>query len=97
MVRRIEKGSAQLKRYKVSVVDSGVEIGRASIIVVPARRSTIYCDTPIPGVPLTTRQPTETYKYRVSRYHTHLSHILRPILAYLIHKYTKIYDRLFNQ
>ena len=32
-----------------------------------------------------------------SRYHTHLSHILRLILAYLIHKYIKIYDRLFNK
>ena len=55
------------------------------------------CDTPIPGVPLTTRQPAKTCGYRVSRYHTHLSHVLRLITAYLIHKYTKIYDRLFNQ
>ena len=55
------------------------------------------CDTPIPGVLLTTRQPVETCEYRVSRYHTHLSHILKPIPAYLIPKYTKIYDRLFNQ
>ena len=54
-------------------------------------------DTPIPGVPLTTRQPAKTCGYRVSRYHTHLSHVLRPIPAYLIHKYTKIYDMLFNQ
>ena len=57
----------------------------------------VTCDTPIPGVPLTTRQPVETRKYRVSRYHTYLSHILRLIPAYLIHKYTKIYARLFNQ
>ena len=54
------------------------------------------CDGLILGVPLTTRQLVETYGYRVSRYHTHLSHILRPIPAYLIHKYTQIYDRLFN-
>ena len=38
-----------------------------------------FCDTPISGVPLTTRQPAETCEYRVSRYHTHLSHIWRPI------------------
>ena len=34
-----------------------------------------FCDSPIPGVPLTTRQPAETCKYRVSRYHTHFLHI----------------------
>ena len=56
-----------------------------------------FCDTPIPGIPLITRQPTETCGYWVSRYHIHLSHVLRPISAYLIHNYTKIYDRLFNQ
>ena len=48
-------------------------------------------DTPIAGVPLTTRQPAKTCGYRVSQYHTHLSHILRLIPAYLIPKYTKIY------
>ena len=41
-------------------------------------------DTPISGVPLTTRQPVETCRYRVSQYHTPLSHILRPIPTYLI-------------
>ena len=59
--------------------------------------SSTMCDTPIPGVPLTTRQPAETCGYRVSRYHTHLSHILRLIPAYLIHKYTKyMIDYLIN-
>ena len=38
-----------------------------------------YCDAPIPGVPLTTRQPAETCGYRVPRYHAHMSHILRPL------------------
>ena len=35
------------------------------------------CEAPIPRVPLITRQPAENYGYRVSRYHTHMSHILR--------------------
>ena len=37
------------------------------------------CDAPIPGVPLTTHQPAETSEYRLLRYHTHMSHISRPI------------------
>ena len=32
-----------------------------------------HYDTPIPGVPLITRQPAKTCGYRVSQYHTHLS------------------------
>ena len=44
------------------------------------------CYAPIPGVPLTTRQPSETYEYRVLRYHTHMSHISRPISIYFSYK-----------
>ena len=43
----------------------------------------------ISGVLLTTRQPAETCGYRVPRYHTHMSHISRPIPAYLIHNIQK--------
>ena len=35
---------------------------------------------------MTTRQPAETCGYQVSLHHTHLSHILRPILSYIIPK-----------
>ena len=52
------------------------------------------CDTPIPGVPLTTRQPTKTCEYRVLRYPTHMSHILRPISIYFSYKYPISYDIL---
>ena len=47
------------------------------------------CDTPILGVPLNTRQPAETCGYRVPRYHTHMSHMSRPIPAYSIHNIQK--------
>ena len=43
-----------------------------------------FCDTPIPGVLLTIRQPAETYGYRVSQYHTHLS------------QYIETYSCIFN-
>ena len=43
----------------------------------------------IPGVPLTTRQPEETCGYHVPRYHTHMSHIPRPIPTYSIHNIHK--------
>ena len=43
----------------------------------------------IPGVSLTTRQPSKTCGYQVPRYHTHMSHISRPIPAYLIHNIQK--------
>ena len=46
-------------------------------------------NTPIPAVLLTTRQPAETCGYRVPRYHTHMSHISRPILAYSVHNIQK--------
>ena len=52
------------------------------------------CDTPIPGVPLTTRQPVDIGCPIITLI---CLNILRPSLVYLIHKYTKIYDRLFNQ
>ena len=42
------------------------------------------CDTPIPGVPLTTRQLAETCGYRVSQYHTYLS------------QYIETYSSIFN-
>ena len=47
------------------------------VATVKARVNVIHtkCDTPIPRVLLTTRQPAETYKYRVSQYHTHFLHI----------------------
>ena len=44
------------------------------------------CGAPILGVLLTTRQPAETYEYRVLQYHTHMSHISRPITVYFSYK-----------
>ena len=41
------------------------------------------CDAPIPEVPLTTHQPAETSEYQLLRYHTHMSHISRPISIFL--------------
>ena len=48
-----------------------------------------YCDGPIPGVPLITCQPAKTCEYRVSRYHTHLSHIWRPHFCIIFLQITK--------
>ena len=42
-----------------------------------------------PGVPLATRLPTKICRCRVPRYHTHMSHISRPIPAYSIHNIQK--------
>ena len=52
------------------------------------------CDTPIPGVPLTTRQLAETCRYRVPRYHTHMSHISRLISILFSHNYPISYNIL---
>ena len=51
-----------------------------------------YCDAPIPGVPLITRQPAETYEYRVLQYHTHMSHTSRPIYANFSHNNLQEFD-----
>ena len=63
--------------------------GEEYAILVPAS-----CDAPIPGVSLTTCQPTETCEYQVLRYHTHMSHISRPISIYFSYKYPISYDIL---
>ena len=47
------------------------------------------CAAPNPGVSLTTGQPKKTCRYRVPRYHTHMSQISRPIPTYLIHNIQK--------
>ena len=49
----------------------------------------LCCENLIPGVPLTTRQLAKTCGYGVPRYHTHMSHISRPIPAYSIHNIQK--------
>ena len=54
----------------------------------------MICDAPILGVPLITRQPAETCEYWVLRYHTHMSHISRPISVYFSYKQPFSYNIL---
>ena len=53
-----------------------------------------FSDAPIPGVSLTTCQPANTCDYLVLRYHTHMSHISRPISIYFSYKQPFSYNIL---
>ena len=77
------------KVYQYDNIECDIILGNDFLQQFAIYQQTVYVTPHILGVPLTTLQPAETCGYRVPRYHTHMSHVSRPIPAYLIHNIQK--------